>query len=94
MSTERTEEQTVSCTVEGRVAWVKFNRPEKRNAMSPQLNRQMMRVLDDLEFRDDVGVVVLAGEGTAWTAGMDLKEYFRETEATGLAGSLMAKRQS
>ena len=56
MSTERTEAQTVSCTVEGRVAWVKFNRPEKRNAMSPQLNRQMMRVLDDLEFRDDVGV--------------------------------------
>ncbi|KAF1056784.1 p-hydroxycinnamoyl CoA hydratase/lyase [Delftia tsuruhatensis] len=94
MSTERTEEQTVSCTVEGRVAWVKFNRPEKRNAMSPQLNRQMMRVLDDLEFRDDVGVVVLAGEGTAWTAGMDLKEYFRETEATGLAGTRKAQRES
>ena len=94
MSTERTEEQTVSCTVEGRVAWVKFNRPEKRNAMSPQLNRQMMRVLDDLEFRDDVGVVVLAGEGTAWTAGMDLKDYFRETEATGLAGTRKAQRES
>lgn len=94
MSTERTEEQTVSCTVEGRVAWVKFNRPEKRNAMSPQLNRQMMRVLDVLEFRDDVGVVVLAGEGTAWTAGMDLKEYFRETEATGLAGTRKAQRES
>lgn len=94
MSTERTEEQTVSCIVTGRVAWVKFNRPEKRNAMSPQLNRQMMRVLDDLEFRDDVGVVVLAGEGTAWTAGMDLKEYFRETEATGLAGTRKAQRES
>ena len=94
MSTERTEEQTVSCTVEGRVAWVKFNRPEKRNAMSPQLNRQMMRVLDDLEFRDDVGVVVLAGEGTAWTAGRDHKEYFRETEATGLAGTRKAQRES
>ncbi len=94
MSTERTEEQTVACTVEGRVAWVKFNRPEKRNAMSPQLNRQMMRVLDDLEFRDDVGVVVLTGEGTAWTAGMDLKEYFRETEATGLGGIRKAQRES
>ncbi|CAB5692673.1 Probable enoyl-CoA hydratase echA8 [Delftia tsuruhatensis] len=94
MSTERTEEQTVSCTVEGRVAWVKFNRPEKRNAMSPQLNRQMMRVLDDLEFREDVGVVVLTGEGSAWTAGMDLKEYFRETEATGLGGIRKAQRES
>ena len=27
--------------------------------MSPKFNRQMMRVLDELEFRDDVGVLVL-----------------------------------
>lgn len=94
MNIERTEEQTVSCTVEHRIAWVKFNRPEKRNAMSPQLNRQMMRVLDELEFREDVGVVVLSGEGSAWTAGMDLKEYFRETEATGLEGTRKAQRES
>lgn len=94
MTVARTEEQTVACTVEGRVAWVKFNRPEKRNAMSPALNRQMMRALDELEFRDDVGVLVLTGEGTAWTAGMDLNEYFRETEARGLAGTRQAQRES
>ena len=45
----------------------------------------MMEVLDELEYRDDVGVLVLTGEGSAWSAGMDLKEYFRETEAEGLA---------
>jgi len=94
MSTPRTEEQTVAFTVENRIAWVRFNRPEKRNAMSPALNRQMMRVLDELEFRDDVGVLVLTGEGTAWTAGMDLNEYFRETEAKGLAGTRKAQRES
>lgn len=93
-TTASNEENTVACTVENRIAWVKFNRPEKRNAMSPALNRQMMRVLDDLEFRDDVGVVVLTGEGTSWTAGMDLKEYFRETEAQGLGGSRKAQRES
>lgn len=94
MSTDRTEEQTVAYTVENGVAWVRFNRPEKRNAMSPALNRQMMRVLDELEFRDDVGVLVLTGEGTSWTAGMDLKEYFRETEAQGLGGTRKAQRES
>ena len=93
-TTASNEENTVACTVENRIAWLKFNRPEKRNAMSPALNRQMMRVLDDLEFRDDVGVVVLTGEGTSWTAGMDLKEYFRETEAQGLGGSRKAQRES
>ena len=92
--TERSERDTVSFEVGGRIAWVKFNRAEKRNAMSPKLNRRMMEVIDALEFRDDVGVLVLTGEGAAWTAGMDLKEYFRETEAGGLAATRKAQRES
>lgn len=90
----QTEEQTVAFTIEAGVAWVKFNRPEKRNAMSPALNRRMMEVLDELEFHPDVGVLVLTGEGSAWTAGMDLQEYFRDTEAHGLAGTRKAQRES
>jgi feruloyl-CoA hydratase/lyase len=92
--TERFERDTVSFEVSDRIAWLKFNRPEKRNAMSPKLNRRMMEALEELEFRDDVGVLVLTGEGAAWTAGMDLKEYFRETEAGGLAGTRKAQRES
>ena len=84
----------VTYRVEERIAWVSFNRPEKRNAMSPKLNRRMMEVLDTLEFRDDVGVLVLKGEGEAWSAGMDLKEYFRETEAQGLGGVRKSQRES
>ena len=91
---EREEADTVSYTVEEGIAWVKFNRPEKRNAMSPPLNRRMMEVIDELEFREDFGVLVLTGEGNAWTAGMDLKEYFRETEAHGLVGTRKAQRES
>ncbi|HEY0746791.1 MAG TPA: p-hydroxycinnamoyl CoA hydratase/lyase [Steroidobacteraceae bacterium] len=83
---ERAESDTVACEVKGSIAWVKFNRPEKRNCMSPKLNRQMLRVIDELEFRSDVGVLVLTGEGTAWSAGMDLKEYFRDSETLGLKG--------
>ncbi|HEY2678255.1 MAG TPA: p-hydroxycinnamoyl CoA hydratase/lyase [Steroidobacteraceae bacterium] len=83
---ERAESDTVACEVKGAIAWVKFNRPEKRNCMNPKLNRQMLRVIEDLEFRKDVGVLVLTGEGTSWSAGMDLKEYFRESEALGLKG--------
>lgn len=85
---------TVAYEVEGGIAWLSFNRPDKRNAMSPTLNRAMLVALDELEFRDDVGVVVLTGAGSAWTAGMDLKEYFRETEALGLAGVRRAQRES
>ena len=91
---ERTEADTVAFEVRDGIAWVNFNRPEKRNCMSPKLNRQMTRVLDELEFRNDVGVLVLSGEGTAWSAGMDLKEYFRETESKGLAGTRHAQREA
>jgi trans-feruloyl-CoA hydratase/vanillin synthase len=62
--------------------------------MSPSLNRQMLKVIEELEFRDDVGVLVLAGEGDAWSAGMDLKEYFRENEAKGLWAIRKSQREA
>ncbi len=88
------DHDTVAYDVADGIAWLRFNRPDKRNAMSPALNRAMMEALDALEFRDDVGVLVLTGEGQAWTAGMDLEEYFRETEAQGLKGTRKAQRES
>lgn len=92
--TESSSNGVVIYDVEDGIAWVRFNRADKRNAMSPTLNRDMMEVLDTLEFREDVGVLVLSGEGAAWTAGMDLKEYFRETESLGLAGTRKAQSES
>ncbi len=91
---DRAEADTVAYEVIDGIAWVKFNRPEKRNCMSPKLNRQMGRVIEELEFRDDVGVLVLSGEGDAWSAGMDLKEYFRESEAKGLGATRKAQREA
>ncbi len=93
MSTEEKNE-LVACEIKDGIAWVKFNRPEKRNCMSPRLNRKMMQVLDDIEFRNDIGVLVLSGEGTAWSAGMDLQEYFRDTEVHGLRGIRNSQRES
>ncbi len=84
----------VTYHIENRIAWLKFNRPDKRNAMSPPLNRAMLKALEELEFRDDVGVLVLTGEGAAWSAGMDLKEYFRETAAQGLKGTRKAQSEA
>ena len=91
---ERSEEDTVAYRVADGIAWVKFNRPEKRNCMSPKLNRQMLRVIEALEFREDVGVLVLSGEGDAWSAGMDLKEYFRENEQKGIGATRAAQREA
>jgi trans-feruloyl-CoA hydratase/vanillin synthase len=80
--------------IENRIAWLSFNRPAKRNCMSPNLNRRMYEILDEIEHRDDFGVLVLTGEGDAWSAGMDLKEYFRENEEKGLGAVRQAQREA
>src|SRR3954469_16265322 len=74
---------TVRVDIEAGVAWVTLNRPEKRNCMNPTLNAEMHEVLDFVEENPDCGVMVLTGAGESFSAGMDLKEYFRETEAKG-----------
>lgn len=72
--------QTVKVEVAEGIAWVTLNRPEKKNAMNPTLNTEMGEVLETLEPDAAAQVIVLTGAGDAWTAGMDLKEYFREND--------------
>jgi len=72
------DKNLVRLEYENGVAWVIFNRPEKRNALSPALSLRMLEILDEVESNDDSGVMVLTGEGTAFSAGMDIKEYFRD----------------
>ena len=71
---------TVLVELDEGIAWVTLNRPAKRNAMNPTLNRDMAEVLEVLEQDADARVLVITGAGESWSAGMDLKEYFRETD--------------
>lgn len=71
---------TVDVRVEDGIAWVTLNRPEKRNAMNPTLNAEMLEVLDAVDADDEAVVLVLTGAGESFSAGMDLKEYFREVD--------------
>jgi len=78
-----TEWKTVRVDVVDGIGWVELNRPDKRNAMNPTLNAEMIDVLHTLEADRSCGVVVITGAGEAWSAGMDLKEYFREVDESG-----------
>jgi trans-feruloyl-CoA hydratase/vanillin synthase len=73
--------QTVRVQLEDGIAWVELNRPEKRNAMNPTLNAEMVDVLQQLDADDAAGVLVLTGAGDSFSAGMDLQEYFRDVDA-------------
>jgi trans-feruloyl-CoA hydratase/vanillin synthase len=62
------------------ITWVTLNRPEKRNAMSPGLHEEMDHALFELEDDPDTKVVILKGAGGNFSAGQDLKEFFRANE--------------
>jgi trans-feruloyl-CoA hydratase/vanillin synthase len=72
--------KTVKLELDGGVAWVAMNRPQKKNAISVEMAREMVEVFDALETDERARVVVLTGEGEAFSAGMDLKDYFRATD--------------
>jgi trans-feruloyl-CoA hydratase/vanillin synthase len=57
-----------------------MNRPEKRNAMSPQLHIEMDDALADLAVDSETQVLVLTGAGEAFCAGQDIRLYFRAND--------------
>src|SRR6266540_2792132 len=65
----------VLATLADGIATVTMNRPEKRNALSIDLRRQLADELDRLGGDSSVCVVVLTGTGTAFCAGMDRSQF-------------------
>ena len=72
--------ECVKVEIRDGVAWAIMNRPEKRNAMSPQLHYDMDDALGRLETDPDARVIVVTGAGGNFSAGQDLKKFFRELE--------------
>lgn len=64
--------ETIAMEQVGRVARVTLNRPEKLNAISRQLQRELIEVLTELERDDSVHVALVSGAGRAFSAGYDL----------------------
>ena len=72
--------KTVLVEFDDGIAWVRMNRPEKRNAISAELAHEMFDVIDALEVDERCKVLVLTGSGEAFSAGMDLRDYFRASD--------------
>jgi feruloyl-CoA hydratase/lyase len=70
--------KTIQLEKDAGIAIVTFNRPDKMNAMNPQLHEDMTAVLEHLRYDDEARVIVITGGGRSFCAGMDLKEVFYE----------------
>ena len=69
--TERLPER-LSVTIEGGVADVRLNRPDKMNALDPAMFAGIVEVTERLAEDATVRAVVLSGEGRAFCAGLDM----------------------
>ena len=65
--------ELVHSTVTDGIATVVMNRPEKRNALSIELIEALEQAIETIEHDDSARVLILAGEGKSFCAGMDLQ---------------------
>lgn len=61
----------VTCVITDGIAQVRLNRPEKLNALTLPLLRELVSTADDLRKDKTLRAVVIAGEGDAFCAGLD-----------------------
>src|SRR5213082_2184432 len=67
-------EQHISVEVEGGIGWIRFNRPEKMNAIGALTRTQLAEAIKQAERDDTMRVVVLTGSGRAFCSGADVTE--------------------
>lgn len=66
---------TILYGVEDRIANITLNRPDKRNALSPELRKELVDALKTAEADDDVSLILISANGAAFCAGYDLGHY-------------------
>ncbi|WP_419919576.1 enoyl-CoA hydratase [Candidatus Poriferisocius sp.] len=75
------EDQRLLLEVDNRVAVVRLNRPEARNAMTRRMRNDLCAMLRAADTDDKVSVVILTGTDPAFTGGVDLREVAAQEQA-------------
>ncbi|MGH9454021.1 MAG: enoyl-CoA hydratase/isomerase family protein, partial [Terriglobia bacterium] len=84
--------QTLTIEPEGEIATLTFNRPDKRNAISPEMIRELIEALGEVES-GPAKVLILTGAGKAFSAGMDLEALRALVTATAAEESARLNRE-
>ncbi|MFQ5987683.1 MAG: enoyl-CoA hydratase/isomerase family protein [Dehalococcoidia bacterium] len=84
--------ETIILKKEGHIATITLNRPERMNAVNPQMEREVVAALDDVSNDDDVRVVVITGAGRGFCSGADVGTVIGGEEPV-LAGSVETMRR-
>jgi enoyl-CoA hydratase/carnithine racemase len=74
----------IQSSVDGNVVLLRLNRPEARNALSPELMEELASELERLDPDPEVRCVVIAGSDKVFAAGADIKAMSERTFAEAL----------
>lgn len=84
--------QYLRFAVDGAVATVTIHRPDKGNALAPQVLEELEHVFLSMAHREDIRVVVLTGGEKYFSAGFDLNEIRRLEKVSNEAYTAMFHR--
>jgi 2-(1,2-epoxy-1,2-dihydrophenyl)acetyl-CoA isomerase len=79
--TEAATGSVLAYQLENGVAWLRLNRPERRNAINEPLRRALAEAVKRAERAPEVRALVVIGEGPAFCAGADVREFQERTSA-------------
>ena len=66
------ESEHIAYDVDGPIATITLDRPDRLNAFTEQMRRELIDAFDRVDADDDVRAVVVTGRGRAFCAGADL----------------------
>src|ERR1700733_5098744 len=83
---------TILINEEDGVRRITLNRPERRNAMTPEMLVELIRAMEEAAAASDCRVVVFAGAGEGFCAGLDLSSLQRMNDKTAVEHTADAER--
>jgi enoyl-CoA hydratase len=67
--------QNIILNIDGPLVTVTFNRPESLNALNPELLEEFSRALREIQANPDLRALILTGQGRAFIAGADVRQF-------------------
>lgn len=81
---------TIKTETQGRVATIRFNRPDQLNALNTQVMEEVLAAATDFDANPDIGCLILTGNDRAFAAGADIGELAVQTYASMQASDFFA----
>lgn len=75
----------IKVRIDGEIAYLTLNRPEKRNAINNDVLHALPEVLAEVDRRE-IRAIIISGEGAVFSAGIDFTSLAADTGAQGGAG--------